>query len=92
MGRDAAAQLAWELLMWLAADPPALARFLDATGLGPADLRARPDDPGLALAVLEHLLEDEPRLLSACRALGLPPEAPRRAAAALGAGPVPHWT
>jgi hypothetical protein len=88
----AARALAGDLLVWMAAEPAALGAFLGATGLAPADLRGRLDDPDLARAVLEYLLSDEPLLLAACQALDLPPDTPARAAHALGGGPGPNWT
>ena len=84
--------LAGDLLLWMAAEPAVLGAFLGATGLAPADLRGRLDDPDLARAVLEYLLADEPLLMAACQALNLPPETPARAAHALGGGPGPNWT
>jgi hypothetical protein len=92
MSPASARALADDVLVWLAGDPAVLGAFLAATGLAPADLRDRSDDPDLARAVLEHLLADEALLIAACRALGQPFDAPARAALALGGGPGPDWT
>lgn len=92
MTPQAAGRTAAAVLDWMAQEPGRLAGFLSATGLSPAELRAGLDGPDLALAVLDHLMGDESLLLSACRDLGLPPETPARAQAALGGGPGPHWT
>ena len=88
----AAQDLSGRLLVWLAGDHDRIAGFLAATGLDPAGLRGRIDDPGLHLAILDHLMADEALLGAACRDLELPPDAPGRAQIALGGGPAPHWT
>lgn len=92
MTPDAAGRIAAQILDWMAHEPARLAGFLSATGLSPAELRAGLGDPGLGLAILDHLMGDEASLLAACQALDLPPETPARAQAALGGGPGPHWT
>lgn len=89
---EAARRTAGRLVDWLLAEPGRLARFMTATGLEPAALRAGLDGDELTLAVLDHLLGDEAELLAATTALGLPPEAPTLARLALGGTPEPHWT
>lgn len=91
-GRAGAEALALEVLGWLAAEPERLAPFLDETGADPGDLRAAAGDPGFLGFVLDHLMGDESRLIACCTALGIAPEAPARARAALPGGDLPHWT
>lgn len=92
MTREGAETLAARVLAWLAEDHARIGGFLDWSGESPASLRARLDDPGLLLAVLDYLLLDEALLIEACAALDLPPETPMRAKAALPGGADFHWT
>ncbi len=50
-------------------------RFLGLTGLTPAQLRDRVEEPELQLSVLEFLCAYEPDLLAAAEALGVKPAA-----------------
>lgn len=61
--REAAETLAAQALAFLAEDQARLRRFFTATGLEPAEVRARADTPELLAAVLEHLAGDESLLL-----------------------------
>lgn len=92
MKRDAAEAFAARLLAWMAEDAGRIGAFLDWSGESPATLSARINDPDLLLAVIDFLMLDEAQLLEACSALGLPPETPMRARAALPGGDDPHWT
>lgn len=76
-------------LKFLAGDSERLSRFLVATGIGPAALRAHADDPALLAAVLEYLLGDESLLLVFAAEAGLSPESIAPAQALL-AGTEPH--
>jgi hypothetical protein len=49
-------------------------RFLDLTGIGTDELRARADDPVLLAALLGFLEAHEPDLLSVAKQLGVGPE------------------
>ena len=60
-----------------------LHRFLLATGLEPADLRARAGTPEHAVAVLEHLAGDELLLLVFAEARKIAPESIGHAVALL---------
>ena len=86
------AELARSALLWLAGRPDDLGRLLAESGLGPADLRARADDPVLLGFVLDFVLADEARLRAFAEAEGVAPDAPLRARAALPGGDAPHWT
>ena len=92
MGRAGAEALGLEVLGWLAEDDARMAPFLAETGADAGDLRAAAGDAAFLGFVLDHLLADESRLLDCCAALGLAPEAPARARAALPGGDLPHWT
>jgi hypothetical protein len=92
-----ALDLAARILDALAAEPARLSGFMIATGLGPDDLRAGltpsgTPEQGLALAILDYLMADEPLLMATCHDLTLTPDTPARAQLALGGGPGPHWT
>ena len=50
-------------------------RFLDLTGIGTDELRARAADPALLAAVLRFLEAHEPDLLSVSQELGVKPDA-----------------
>ena len=92
MNRDAAESLAVEALGWLAGEPDALGAFLAAAGAGPAELRARAQEPEFLGFVLDFLLQDEPLLIAFCDAAGRPYDAPMRARARLPGGEAPEWT
>lgn len=92
MGRDEAEAMALRALAWLLADAEAAGAFLAGTGTGPETLRARLGDPAFLAGVLDHLLEDEARVIAFARTEGIDPAAPARARAALPGGRSVHWT
>ena len=64
MADEAAARdLAAKALIFIAQDPDRIGRFLALSGIGPADIRERAQDPALQGGILDHLLTDEPLLL-----------------------------
>jgi len=67
--------LALQALGWIAAEPDRLDRLLALTGLDPADLRARADEPALLAAVLAFLEANEPDLVACAEAIDTSPEA-----------------
>ncbi|MEM9011535.1 MAG: DUF3572 family protein [Pseudomonadota bacterium] len=92
MRRDAAEMLALDALAWLAEAEERIGPFLAETGLASDDIRRRAAEPEFLGFVLDHLLQDEARLLAFCAARDHAPEAPARARAALPGGADPHWT
>jgi hypothetical protein len=50
-------------------------RFLDLTGIGTDELRARAADPALLAATIRFLEAHEPDLLDVAEAIGVKPEA-----------------
>lgn len=86
LDHDGALALALSGLAFLAGDGERLGRFLVETGVGPAELRARADDPALLAAVLDHLLRDESLLLVFATETGLAPESILPAHALLASG------
>ena len=60
---ETAEAIALQGLTFLAQEPARFVRFLKLTGLQPQDARALAGTPELALAVLEHLAQDESLLL-----------------------------
>ncbi len=63
---DRAATLALGALVFLVASEPAMERFFDQTGLAPASLRERADEPDFLVSILDFLLSDEELLLRFC--------------------------
>jgi hypothetical protein len=76
---DQAAAIALQGLAWLAGDSDRLGRFLALTGVGPASLLEKANDPAMLAAVLDHLLGHEPDLLAFCAESGLDPKLPAMA-------------
>jgi hypothetical protein len=71
---DGAATLALGALAWTLGDAARADRLLALTGLAPADLRARADDPEMLGAALAFLEAHEPDLIACADALGVTPE------------------
>jgi hypothetical protein len=92
MERDRAETVALQALGWLVADEDLLPVFLGATGSGEEDLRRRAADPEFLASVLDFVTMDDAWIAGFCGAVGLPPEAPMQARAALPGGDLPHWT
>jgi hypothetical protein len=83
LDREAAEIIAAQGLAFLTEDRARLHHFLRATGLEPADLRARAGAPDMLLAVLEHLAGDESLLLVFAQARKIAPESIGHAVALL---------
>jgi len=83
MPREAAEALALQGLKFLAEDALRMRRFLDLTGLEPADVRARAGTSEVLAAVLEHLSGDESLLLVFAAGHGVPPQSIAQALALL---------
>ena len=73
------AALALAALAWTLGDPDRAARLLALTGLVPADLRERAEEPALLAAMLGFLESHEPDLIACAAALGRTPDALIRA-------------
>lgn len=69
------AALALRALVWTLAEPARATRLLDTTGLTPADLRTRADEPAVLSAVLGFLEAYEPDLVACAEGLGVSPAA-----------------
>jgi len=87
MAREAAEALAIQALTFIAADGERLGRFLAATGIGPAELRAVAREPGFLAGVLEHVTGDEALLTAFAAEAGFDPSDPVKALAVLGGTP-----
>ncbi|HEX8446990.1 MAG TPA: DUF3572 family protein [Sphingomonas sp.] len=85
MNADQAAALALNALVWTLADEGRADRLLALTGLTPADLRGRADDPAVLGAVLGFLESYEPDLVACAATLSVPPESLVRAHGMLAA-------
>lgn len=73
------AALALAALAWTLGEADRAARLLALTGLAPADLRERAEEPALLAAVLGFLAGHEPDLIACADALGRTPAALIRA-------------
>jgi hypothetical protein len=69
-----AENVAIRALFFLAADEARLGRFLAATGIGPAEIRAAAREPRFLAGVLDHMAEDESAMLAFSQETGIPPE------------------
>jgi hypothetical protein len=76
--------LAIQALAFIAEEPQALARFLEASGLSAVQIRSAARQPGFLAGVLDHMLADESLLLAFARSAGIDPAELARAANALG--------
>jgi len=76
--------MAVQALTFIAEEPERLARFLDATGLEPAQIRAAARERGFLAGVLEHMLGDESLLIAFASSAGIDPAEVARARGALG--------
>ena len=90
--RPEAELFAARVLEWLSTDSARLGAFMAATGSAPADMRKALGQPGFLLAIIEFLMANEEQLLACCADLGVPPERPAEARAALPGGAEMHWT
>ena len=86
MNPDAAAETARDALIWMAGEPDVLGSFLDVSGAGPEDLRARAGDPEFLGFVLDHVLSRDDIVLAFAADAGMPPERVAEARAALPGG------
>lgn len=66
--------LALKALTFLAQSPDDLERFVALTGIAPADLRGRADDPEILAAVMDFLLADDARITNFCESHAIKPE------------------
>jgi hypothetical protein len=78
-----ACALALRALVWTLGEPDRASRLLSVTGLTPADLRARADEPAVLAAALAFLEAHEPDLVACAAALHTTPASLVRAHAAL---------
>lgn len=92
MKQATAAEIAREALIWLAARPDDLGRFLAETGADASALRAFAAEPESLGFVLDFLLADETLLLSFAADAGVDPGTPGRARQVLPGGALPNWT
>ena len=75
-----AGTLALRALVWTLTEPDRAQRFLTLTGIDPAGLRARVNDPAVLGACLRFLTGHEADLIACAEELGCPPAALARAA------------
>ncbi len=80
---EQAEKLAIGALAFLASQPETLGRFLQLTGIAPANLRSAAAEPGFLAGVLDYLLTNEALLVDYAHDAGLAPEEIARARAAL---------
>jgi hypothetical protein len=81
---ESAEILGLRALAWLAGDPDSLEKFLNASWIEPAALRAAADSPETITAVLDFLLANEALLVAFCEAASVAPQAVAAAQRSLG--------
>jgi hypothetical protein len=69
-----AVPLSLSALAWTLSDQARAERLLALTGLSPADLRSRADEPSVLAAVIGFLEHHEPDLIACAAALDCKPE------------------
>jgi len=89
---QAAETLATLALAWLVKDQDLFMVFLGATGAGLEDVHAGAADPVFLGFVLDFMLSREDDLMAFCAELGVKPDLPVRARAALPGGQEVNWT
>ena len=72
-GEDAQ-RIAIAALGFVASDEKLLPRFLDLTGLSPANIREAATEPSFLVSVLDFVVQHEPDALAFSRATNIPPE------------------
>ncbi len=92
MNEEQAKVVALRALTYLVSEEDVLQRFMDLSGVDPADLRARADDSAMLAGVLDFFLGFEPQLLEMCEATDLPSEAPAQARRCLSGGQQEEWS
>lgn len=75
--------IALKILQWLANDEDRLLRFMNITGIGFDDIRARAGEAEFLAGVMDFLLAYEPDLLAFTKECEIPPEEVQRARAQL---------
>ena len=65
--------LALKALAFLAHSPEEIDRFVTLSGVAPADLRERAEEPEILAAVLDFLLTDDTRVTAFCEEAGIDP-------------------
>ena len=92
MTADQAASIAQDALIWLAAEPEALERFMASSGLAPEMMRNGAFEPEFLGFVLEFILSSDGMVLDFATSAGLRPEDPLRARVLLAGSELPNWT
>jgi hypothetical protein len=75
LSREAAEEIAIEVLSFIAADSERLERFMALSGLSVDHLRSAASEPGFFAAILDHLAADEPMFLAFAANAGRDPAA-----------------
>jgi hypothetical protein len=82
----AAEELAVAALAFIALEPERLRRFLDLSGLDPANLRQAAAEPGFLAGILDYVSGDEALLVAFATDHGINPSAVERARQLLSSG------
>ena len=92
MTPETAQVLALQVLGWIAAEDEIFPQFLNATGAGLDEVKARALEAEFLGAVLDFLLQDDRWVVAFCDSQGHPYTAPQAARMALPGGAETHWT
>ena len=85
--RKIAEKLAIQALGFMAGEPERLGIFLAASGIGPEMIRKAAADPSFLAGVLDHVIADEPLLVTVADDAGVTPQDIEHAQAVLGGRP-----
>lgn len=83
---EEALALARDALIYLSQDADRIGRFLAVTGVGPAEIRERVEDPTFLAGVLDFILADDAMVVDFAETASIPPEEPARARRLLPGG------
>jgi hypothetical protein len=81
-----AESLSINALLWIAADPVMMRRFLDLTGIEADQIRAVAQEPSFLAGVLKFILAHEPTLLAFAQSADIHPSAVAKALRSLPGG------
>ncbi|WP_425403748.1 DUF3572 domain-containing protein [Hwanghaeella sp.] len=83
---EEALALARDALIYLSQDADRIGRFLAVTGVGPAEIRERVEDPTFLAGVLDFILADDAMVVDFAEKASILPEEPARARRLLPGG------
>lgn len=92
MSPEAAQTLALQVLTWMIGEPDVLNPFLSESGAAIEDLRTLATSDAGLLAIVDHVMQGDARVLTAAEAIGVRPETIGQARQVLAGPAARHWT